>query len=109
MQFHFHHFETHTDLGDDDSNTIRANAAGIWAAKSTTTAGTNANLSNDLGQEIDVTLVHKYDANTKIVAGYSHYFTTETHSYVNGSGGSSVGDEARDDQDWMYVMIDTKF
>jgi len=108
LKVDFHHFETHTDLGDGDSNTIRANAAGIWAAKSTTTAGTNANLSNDLGQEIDVTLVHKYDANTKIVAGYSHYWTNQTHSLVNASGGT-VGNTADDDQDWMYVMVDTKF
>ena len=43
-------------------------------------------LGNDLGQEIDLTLVHKYDANTKIVSGYSHYFTTVSHSLLNGSG-----------------------
>jgi hypothetical protein len=111
LKIDVHHFETQTDLDDGDSTTIRANAAGIWAATNAngTTAGTNASLSNDLGQEIDVTLVHKYDANTKIVAGYSHYFTSQTQSLVNGSGTGQVGTEAEDDQDWMYVMVDTKF
>jgi hypothetical protein len=111
LKLDFHHFQTHTSLDDGDSNTIRANAGGIWQAARAAgdRAGTNATLDDDLGQEIDVTLVHKYDANTKIVAGYSHYFTTKTHSLVNGSGTDTVGTDADDDQDWMYLMVDTKF
>jgi hypothetical protein len=65
-------------------------------------------MEDDLGQEIDVTYVHKYDSNTKIVAGYSHYFTTFTHSYLNGSGGTA-GANSQEGQDWMYVMLDLKF
>ena len=60
-------------------------------------------------QTLDITLVHKYDANTKIVTGYSHYFTTLTHSLLNGSG---LGDSTlnnNDDQSWFYMMIDTTF
>ena len=110
LKIDLHHFQTQTDLEGADSNTIRASGTGIWAASNGagTKVGTGT-LSNDLGQEIDVTLVHKYDANTKIVAGYSHYYTTRTHSLVNGSGTTERGDMARDDQDWMYVMVDTKF
>jgi len=99
-----HQFLTQTDLEDNDSDTIRSQRAGAF---------TNANnsigeLGNDLGQEIDVTLVHKYDSNTKLVAGYSHYFTTVTHGYLNASGGTA-GRTAMDDQDWIYLMMDTKF
>jgi hypothetical protein len=106
LKVDFHQFLTQTDLEDDDSDTIRTNST-------TSGAFTSANngsgiLSNDLGQEIDVTLVHKYDSNTKIVAGYSHYFTTRSHGILNGSGGTA-GVSASDDQDWMYVMVDTKF
>jgi len=107
LKFDYHHFETQTDLDGGDSSTIRANAA-------TTGAFVLANsgpgeLGNDLGQEIDVTLVHKYDSNTKIVAGYSHYFTTLTHSFLNGSGQADSTRDENDDQDFMYVMVDTKF
>jgi len=101
----FHQFLTDTNLDDDDSNTLREQLTGAFA---TTAAGGGTGLSDDLGQEIDLTLVHKYDANTKIVAGYSHYFTTITHGFLNGSGGT-IGRTAMDDQDWWYLMFDTKF
>jgi len=104
LKVDWHQFLTQTDLEDGDSNTLRTQAAGAFTAANN---GTGA-LGNDLGQEIDVTLVHKYDSNTKIVAGYSHYFTTITHGYLNGSGGTA-GRTAMDGQDWMYVMMDTKF
>ena len=104
----FHHFSTQTDLNDSDSSAIRTNAAGAWTAANHGTGG----ISNSLGQEIDIVLVHKYDSSTKIVAGYGHYFTTLTHGYLNGSGGSTTEAETRaatDDQNWMFVMVDTKF
>jgi hypothetical protein len=69
-------------------------------------------MDSDLGTEVDLTVVHKYDANTKIVAGYSHYFTTNTFGQLNcgaaGTGGA-CGSNSNDDADWAYVMIDTKF
>lgn len=103
----WHQFLTQTDLEGDDSDTIRADST---AGAFNTSHGRGV-LGNDLGQEIDLTLVHKYDANTKIVTGYSHYFTTLTHSLLNGS--AAAGDdntlENNDDQSWFYVMIDTTF
>jgi len=99
LKMDMHHFETQTDLSDGDSDTIRANTSAV------TTQGA---MDPDLGQEIDLTLVHKYDANTKIVLGYAHYFSTTTHSQLNGGGGTA-GSNSNDDQDWMFVMIDTKF
>ena len=59
-----------------------------------------------------MTLVHKYDSNTKIVAGYSHYFTSNAFAALNGGTGTaegSIGSNSNDDQDWFYVMVDTKF
>ena len=101
----WHQFLTQTDLGGNDSDTIRAAAGGAFA----TTANNTGVLGNDLGQEIDLTLVHKYDANTKIVTGYSHYFTTVTHSLLNGSGAGDNTKVNNDDQSWFYMMIDTTF
>jgi hypothetical protein len=109
LKVDFHQFLTQTDLEDGDSDTIRTNATTSGAFQS----GSNGSgvLSNDLGQEVDVTLVHKYDSNTKMVFGYSHYFTTLTHSYLNGSGAADAAGRVaeNDDQDWVYVMVDTKF
>jgi hypothetical protein len=100
----WHQFLTQTDLEGDDSDAIRAAAGGAFG----TSHGTGI-LGNDLGQEVDLTLVHKYDSNTKIVSGYSHYFTTVTHSLLNGSGAGDNTTNNTDDQSWFYMMIDTTF
>lgn len=93
----FHHFQTQTVMDDGDSDTLRDNDSNFASV----TTGT---MNGDLGQEIDLTLVHKYDSNTKIVAGYSHYFSTQAFSVMR------QGDyNLNDDSDWMYVMVDTKF
>ena len=99
----WHQFLTQTDLEGNDSSTIRAAGGGAFANQGVGVLG------NDLGQEIDLTLVHKYDANTKIVTGYSHYFTTLTHSILNGSGAGANSVNNNDDQSWFYMMIDTTF
>jgi len=89
-----HHFQTQTDMSNTDSDTL------IGQDSKINTQSTND--KGDLGQEIDVTLVHKYDSNTKIVAGYSHYFSSHTFAALRNSGNNQ-------DADWMYVMVDTKF
>jgi len=111
LKVDFHQFLTHTDLTDGDSDTIRTGSTSGAFIAAESGAG---ELGNDLGQEIDVTLVHKYDSNTKLVAGYSHYFTTLSHGFLNGSGGAQVqGDNISrgnsDGQNWVYLMVDTKF
>ena len=105
----WHHFRTQSDLSDGDTDTVR-NADGNFGGTGADYVGT---LSSDLGTEVDLTLVHKYDANTKIALGYSHYWTTELFGYVNcgvaGNGGTCGAVANNDDADWMYVQIDTKF
>jgi len=103
-----HQFYTQTDLSGADSFGIRqrSNVSGAFACDNNGVC--ESALENNLGQEIDVTLVHKYDANTKFVAGYSHYFGTMTHAFLNGSG-ATARRTANGDQDWMYLMVDTKF
>ena len=98
LKIDLHHFDTQTDISGSDADTIVAQTGNA-------SIGGNA-LDQDLGQELDLTLVHKYDSNTKIVAGYSHYWTTHTLAALNAQGGNR-GDNQ--DQDWMYLMIDTKF
>jgi len=95
FKFDYHHFRTQTDISDNDADTIIAADATLPA---------DASMDEDLGSEVDLTLVHKYDANTKIVLGYSHYFSTTTFATIN-QGTSN----ANDGSDWAYLQIDTKF
>jgi hypothetical protein len=101
LKMDFHHFETQTSLDDGDSDTLRTNMS-IMNSQSTGT------INGDLGQELDIVWVHKYDANTKIVGGYGHYFTSSAFGPLNGGGGTA-GSNSNDDQDWAFLMIDTKF
>jgi len=101
LKMDWHHFRTQTSFDDGDSNTLRANNA-AWGSAETGT------ITGDLGTEVDIVLVHKYDSNTKIVGGYGHYFGTSAFSTLNGGGGTA-GSVSNDDQDWMFVMVDTKF
>jgi len=87
-----HHFRTATDL-TSNSNIV---------ANMPETLATSTDPSPDLGTELDLTLVHKYDANTKIVAGFSHYWSSMTFAALRNSGNNA-------DSDWMYLMVDTKF
>jgi len=97
-----HHFRTQTDISGGDANTVVA-----------AHDQTNGNaMDPDLGSELDLTLVHKYDANTKISVGYSHYWTTTTFSQLNegaGDNGGTNGSNANDGADWAYVQVHTKF
>jgi len=95
-----HHFRTHTDISSGDGQSVATNGA----------AG--GSMDPDLGTEIDLTLAHKYDANTKIVFGLSHYWTTTTFGQLNGGAagsGGTAGSDNNDGADWGYIMIDTKF
>lgn len=100
-----HHFRTATDISGGDADTMLTNL---------TDASTviNGAMDPDLGTELDLTLAHKYDANTTISAGYSHYWTTNTFGQLNcgaaGNGGT-CGSNSNDGSDWTYVQIDTKF
>jgi len=97
----FHHFRTQTQISGADADTVVATDATIGGA-----------MDEDLGTEMDLTLVHKYDSNTTIAAGYSHYWTTSTFGMMNGGAagsGGTAGSDNNDDADWAYVQIDTKF
>ena len=67
------------------------------------TVGLIGNNDNDLGNELDVTLINKYNANTNISIGYSNYTTSQTFR------GLRTATVASDSADWAYVMFDVKF
>jgi len=100
-----HHFRTDTDPSGSEADQILINL---------TDAATemNVGMDPDLGMELDLTVVHKYDANTTFALGWSHYWTTHTFGQLNcgaaGSGGT-CGSNNNDNATWAYIQADTKF
>ncbi len=66
-----------------------------------TLAGTDRHDSNSLGNELDLTLINKYNANTNISIGYSNYTSSSAFRTLRSTSG--------DDANWAYVMFDVKF
>ena len=71
-----------------------------------TMAEDNAAGNDDIGEEIDITLVHKYSPNVKMILGFS-YFAGD-NNFVNGSNFDNVA-PADKDQTWVYAMVHLKF
>ena len=63
--------------------------------------GTNQDVDEELGQEIDVTLKYKMFENFGVVAGYSHFFAGDF--IEDTSGGQDRG------VDWFYLQTTVKF
>ena len=59
-----------------------------------------ATVDEDIGTEIDLQLIHKYNANTVISAGYSVFAGEELFN---------VQRTSQEDADWAYVQFDVKF
>ena len=73
------------------------------SAKSQRNRGLNGDgsVGSDLGNELDLSLTNKYNANTTITAGFSNYTTTATFRDLK----NVVGDGSN----WAYLMFDVKF
>ena len=107
----WHQFLTDVDLSENNTIAALDLKANGGATASNTTPGTGTNWSEDMGNELDITLVHKYNPNAKIVFGYSHYWTSALFSALNPANkqAGALSNAENDDSDWAYVMIDTKF
>jgi len=57
-------------------------------------------VEDDIGQEVDLQLIHKYNANTVVSAGYSVFTGEELFNLQRDSSG---------DADWAYIQFDVKF
>jgi len=64
-------------------------------------------MGTELGSEVDLTLVHAYNPNVKLVFGYSMFMAETLYHLVDGNGAATNGvdNQAR----WAYVMADVKF
>ena len=98
-----HWFHTAVDASGGDADTFITNDALVSGV-----------VDSDLGSELDLTLINKYDANTNISLGYSHYWTSAAFGQLNTARGTlalsaATSSTRNSDADWMYVMVDTKF
>ncbi len=71
------------------------------AANVNRAVGTANRGDNDLGNELDVTLINKYNDNTNISFGFSNYVTTVAFRDLRSVQGAAAN--------WAYVMFDVKF
>jgi len=98
----WHQFNTETDFGDNAT-----------IAATTTLGAADGSLGTDLGNELDLTLVHKYASNVKLVYGYSHYWNSNLFAGLNNTHNSDGAGNAstinNSDSDWAYLMADVKF
>ncbi len=113
-----HAMWTETDISDDLNDLGIANATtavtalgavGGLAAGNTTVVG---DLDSHLGEELDLTAVYKYNPNTTISVGYSHFWADDTFHFVNNRNNSvAVAPNTTNDDDasWAYVQFDVKF
>jgi len=62
---------------------------------------TAGEMDNKLGNELDVTLVNKYNANTKIQIGYSNFTTATAFRQLRGTGSA--------DANWFYTQVKVGF
>jgi hypothetical protein len=67
------------------------------------TTGAGNGDSNFLGNELDITAVNKWNANTKVMIGYSNFNAAQTFRRIRTT---STG---ANDANWAYVQFDVKF
>lgn len=65
--------------------------------------------NSHIGEELDLTLIHKYNANTTLSLGYSHFFADALNQDLLLSQGAAGGANNNGSADWAYVMMDVKF
>ena len=80
-------------------------------AANTAFSGSTVGGSDDnfLGNELDVTLVHKYNANTTISAGYSKFWQESSFERLTRSATNLRDTQTVAPADWAYLMFDVKF
>jgi len=108
------------DLGIADATVVNGTNLTIAPVLGIGAAGTNrtitvGDLDSHIGEELDLTAVYKYNPNTTISVGYSHFWADDSYGAIAGRTGSAggannlVGTGNDDDASWAYVQFDVKF
>jgi hypothetical protein len=89
------------DKEEDNWYSVGGGVVRAGADRFINNSGTNEDVDNDLGQEIDVTLKYKLFENFGVVAGYSHFFADDFIEDTGGGVDRGV--------DWFYLQTTVKF
>jgi hypothetical protein len=84
------------DKEEDNWYSVGGGVVRAGADRFINNSGTNEDVDNDLGQEIDVTLKYKLFENFGVVAGYSHFFADDFIEDTGGGVDRGV--------DWFYLQ-----
>jgi hypothetical protein len=63
--------------------------------------------SDDIGEELDLTVVHKYSPNIKMLLGYSYFFGDSDRAFATSNFSNTAASD--DDASWVYAMLHLKF
>jgi hypothetical protein len=89
LKVDYHYFLTATDPGDNLT---------AWVGESAGTANGCDCSDRELGDEIDITLKHKYNSNMSVQMGYSWLNGSETFHNINANADNTH-------QDWVYAQV----
>ncbi|MBC8218966.1 MAG: hypothetical protein H8E67_00165 [Proteobacteria bacterium] len=83
---------------------IGANPTTAGFASNGTSGANNGENASYLGNEFDLTLVNKYNANTKIMIGFSNFNASPGFKAIKGSAVTGAADA-----NWAYLQFDVQF
>ena len=89
LKVDYHWFRTATDPGDNLT---------AWVGERVGTTSSCDCSDRDLGDEIDITLKHKYNGNMSVQMGYSWLNGSETFHNINANADNTH-------QDWVYAQV----
>ena len=85
----------------------QANSATAGFASTSTVGANQGGNGSYLGNEFDLTLVNKYNANTKIMIGFSNFNASSTFKAIRQvATANTIG---ADDANWAYLQFDVQF
>jgi hypothetical protein len=85
----------------------QANSSTAGFASTSTVGANQGGNGSYLGNEYDLSLHNKYNANTNISIGFSNFNGTSTFKAIKQVGGANV--IGSNDANWAYVQFDVKF
>ena len=96
-----------------ESATSNPNTAGFTSSKQTNALASAREREHGvyLGNEFDLTLVNKYNANTKIMIGFSNFNGSDTFRSIKNqtTGAAPDFNVGSKDANWAYVQVDVQF
>jgi len=107
LKFDAHAFATAEGIcANTTTSNVTCKAAGAVAGTAGGASQNQAHYETWLGNELDLTLVNKYNDNTKIMIGWSNFNAGAGMKKLKDNGGGLIGSS---DANWAYLQFDVQF